>query len=52
MRLVTPANGVVVDVPEGLVERYKARGYKPEAADAPKAENGADRPRQRQRRKA
>lgn len=28
MKMVTPANGVVVDVAESLVERYKERGYK------------------------
>lgn len=29
MKMITPANGVVIDVPEASVEHFKAHGYKP-----------------------
>lgn len=32
MKMVTPWTGVVVDVPEAFVDRYKANGYTEEKA--------------------
>lgn len=49
MKMITPANGVVIDVPEASVEHFKAHGYKPAKANTVEGEKAPEKPKPRKK---